>query len=333
MKPKHYNIPIFLPELSCPHRCVFCNQQKISGTQKVPSAGQVKSIIDKHLTTIKSYKNTNIAFFGGSFTGLPLEMQKEYLSVARPYITQKKVSGIRLSTRPDYIDRENLAVLREYGVQTIELGAQSFDKDVLKLSQRGHNIDDTERAARLIKSMGFELGLQMMIGLPGDNPTKAMHTAQEIVRLEADSTRIYPTLVIKDTALARFYKEKKYDPMSIPEAVKLTKELSIYFEKHNVTILRVGLHPSEDLNYNKSLLAGPYHPSFNELVLTERWNDILQNAFVDKQPGNYRLSVNPKQLNYAVGYKSKNSNTLAKQGFSLSFIPDSSVRNFKLKFD
>ncbi|MBK8806698.1 MAG: radical SAM protein [Bacteroidales bacterium] len=194
--PSHVNIPIFIPEKACPHRCIFCNQANISGQKVAPKPSEVKAIIDTYLNTIPSDRKKQVAFFGGSFTGIAIEEQKEYLEVVAPYIENRQIEGIRVSTRPDYIDITKLELLKSYHVKAIELGAQSFNQEVLHLSSRGHTVEDTINAAGLINEYGFELGLQMMLGLPGDTAESATFTAQEIVRLKAQTTRIYPALVI-----------------------------------------------------------------------------------------------------------------------------------------
>ncbi len=190
---KHYNIPIFIPELACPFQCVFCNQEKISGQQRIPDEKEIEQIIKEHLSSFRrTDRVVEVGFFGGSFTGIPIEEQEQYLRIVQPYIDQGEVNGIRLSTRPDYIDEEILNVLKKYRVTTIELGAQSMDDDVLKKSFRGHTAKQTEQAAKMILENGFELGLQMMIGLPGDTLEKSIKTATKIIEYGASNTRIYP---------------------------------------------------------------------------------------------------------------------------------------------
>jgi histone acetyltransferase (RNA polymerase elongator complex component) len=325
LRKKHYNIPVFLPELACPHRCVFCDQIKISGKANIPDPREVKEIIDRHLTTLPYDAAINIAFFGGSFTGLSLKLQETYLSLAYAYVKAKRVEAIRISTRPDYINPEILNLLKSYGVKTIELGAQSFDDEVLRLSQRGHTVRDIRRASKLIIENGFSLGLQMMLGLPGDTPEKAINTAHEIVAAGADNTRIYPALVLKNTALARMYKEGKYQALALDDAVELTKKLTLIFEAGKVNILRVGLHPSEELNYDKSLIAGPYHPSFKELVLSSRFKDSLTDILKNQAKGAYSVRVNPRSINYAIGYASSNRTYFNKLGYTIDFVSDDSL--------
>ena len=262
MKINHVNIPIFLPELACPHRCIFCNQSQISGKTSVPSIQETIRIIENHLQTIQAFSEVQVAFFGGSFTGLPIDMQEDYLRVVQPFIESGKITGIRLSTRPDYISDPILVMLKQYGVEEIELGAQSFYDEVLKSSGRGHTAADIINASKKILNHGIRLGLQMMTGLPGDTNEMAFQTAKQIVAAGAHSTRIYPTLVIKDTPLEVLYKRGLYKPQTMSEAVGSAARLYRFFEENNVTVLRVGLHSNEDFNNGISLIDGPYHPSF-----------------------------------------------------------------------
>ena len=226
MTMKTYNIPIFVPHRGCPFDCVFCNQKRITGTQKEVTADDVHNIIGEYLKTLPS-KNRRIeaAFFGGSFTGIPINEQSELLAAANEYLKKGDIDGIRLSTRPDYIDKEILDNLLKYGVTTIELGVQSMDDSVLKSSNRGHTRKDVINAVRLIKEYSFTLGLQMMTGLPGDTDEKSLYTADEIIKLKPDIVRIYPTLTIKDTFLEKMYLTGKYQPQSVDEAVNLAKQL------------------------------------------------------------------------------------------------------------
>jgi len=326
---KHSNIPIFIPELACPHQCVFCNQQKISGTFSSPKPEEIVEIIEKYLATMSAEKRVEIAFFGGSFTGIAIDLQEQYLKIAHQYIQSKKVSGIRLSTRPDYINQEILDLLKKYGVSTIELGAQSTNDEVLRKSGRGHDFEAIKNASELILKNGFELGLQMMIGLPSDSLERAIQTANDIVNLGASSTRIYPTLVIKGTALEKLYENGNYSPLSLENAVLWTKEIVKIFEKNNVKILRVGLHPSEELHSEKSLVAGPYHIALNEMVMTEIWNDLLIIRLEDwkiRRLEDWKILVNSQQLNYAIGYQQKNRKMLQNLGFNVQFV---GVENFE----
>ncbi len=327
MKVRHYNIPIFIPELACPHQCVFCNQEKISGTEEAPKPEEISEIIDTWLSTIDTgNSHVEVAFFGGSFTGIPIILQEEYLQKVHPYIESGKVRGIRLSTRPDYINQDILDLLKKYRVTSIELGAQSLDKFVLKMAGRGHSVEDVEIASKLINENGFELGLQMMLGLPFDTKENSIYTAKKIIELGAKTTRIYPTLVIDGTALGKQYKEGTYQALSLENAIDWTKEIIMLFEDANVKVLRTGLHPSEEFEDDKSLIAGPYHPSFKEMVMTEVWIDKLSS--IESEEKNLKIFVNPSQINFAVGYKAKNKTELLKNYNSVKVFGDEKLDKF-----
>ena len=311
MKQRHYNIPVFIPELACPFQCIYCNQQKISGRLKIPTEVEILKIIDDHLSTIPIENSVvELAFFGGNFTGIDKSEQIRLLKLVNPYLKSGRIKGIRLSTRPDYIHGEILKTLKDFGVRTIELGAQSLDDKVLQLSKRGHTAKDTEHAAAMVLREGFSLGLQMMIGLPGDTLESAVYTARRIVELGADNTRIYPTLVIRDTVMEIMYREGRFKPLSLEEAVSWSKELLLIFEKANVKVIKLGLHPSEGLLSGKELIAGPFHPSFRELVLTEIWNGILKPLLIVGNPDEIEIHVPPSQINYAIGYGGRNKKML-----------------------
>lgn len=308
---RHYNIPIFIPELACPNQCIYCNQRYISGQIFQPTKEDILEKIESHLKTfIKPYK-AEVAFFGGSFTGIEIDKQIEYLKIIQPYIKEGIIGSIRLSTRPDYITEEILDVLKQYNVKTIELGAQSLCQDVLDFSQRGHSVEDVEKASRLINSYGFELGLQMMVGLPKDTIEKSIFTANKIVSLGAKNTRIYPTLVIENTKLAQQYRAGEYTPLTIEQAVDWTSKIYPIFYNNDVKILRVGLHPSESLINKTELLAGAFHVSFRELVLTKIWEEKLQT--IQPNPNKVlTIYVSPKSINQAIGYNSSNRNIINK---------------------
>jgi len=331
--PKHYTIPIFIPELACPFQCVFCNQEKISGHQNIPDENEIKQTITEYLKLFKKEDRTvEIGFFGGSFTGIPIEEQKQYLGIVQPFIDSGEINGIRLSTRPDYINKEILDVLKKYRVTTIELGAQSMDDEVLEKSYRGHTSKQTEHASEMILDNSFELGLQMMIGLPGDTLKKSIFTAKKIIELGASNTRIYPALVIKGTAMHKWYDEGKYIPLSLDEAINRTKQILPLFEEAGVKVLRVGLHPSEGLLSGHELVAGPFHQSFKELVLTEIWYDRLK-PFLHKDEGkNLIIYVPVKEKNYAIGYGAKNKKMLLEKFEKVKFEVQTSLQGRDFTF-
>lgn len=303
----HYTIPIFIPEKACPFKCVYCNQFNITNRTDAVNVNDIKSIVDMYLATIPQNAIVRIGFFGGSFTCMPVEEQSAYLSAVQEYVNRRVVSEIQLSTRPDFINDEILSNLKNNHVTIIELGAQSLSDDVLKLCGRGHTADDVENASRLINSYGFDLGLQMMLGLPGDSFETSFMTAKKIVEFGAKYTRIYPTLVIKNSYLEKMYYEGVYKPLSLYEAVSWCKNLVAFFNENNVNILRVGLHPSEGLLSGESLVTGPFHVSFKELVLTELWHDKINSIVEGKTYSDEVTIFAPEtEMNYAVGYGGKN---------------------------
>lgn len=318
---KHYNIPIFIPELACPNRCIYCNQRHISGQLQAVKPEEIKQIIEQHLATFIRPSEVELAFFGGSFTGIDEKDMLTYLQTVQPYIEQGEIKSIRISTRPDYINEKILDILQQYNVKDIELGAQSLNEEVLAFAKRGHTVRDVENASQLIKSYGFSLGLQMMIGLPLDTVEKSKETAKKILKLGAESTRIYPTLVINNTDLADLYRQSKYKALSLDEAVDWTAEIYKIFSQSSIKILRVGLHPSEALINGTELLAGPFHVSFKELVLTKIWQEKFEKLPINTKT----ILVNPKEINYAIGYNSKNKQLLQKKFPYLKFISDSNV--------
>jgi histone acetyltransferase (RNA polymerase elongator complex component) len=323
---KHYTIPIFIPELACPNQCVFCNQRKISGQLEIPSQKEVREKIELHLKTIPKENNIiEVGFFGGNFTGIELDLQKQYLEITDEYFLAKKIDAIRISTRPDYINSEILEFLKIHHVSTIELGAQSMNDEVLIQSERGHTAGDIEKASKEILSAGFRLGLQMMIGLPCDTFEKSMQTARKIISLKANETRIYPTLVIAETKLEKLYQQGIYKPLSLDEAVFLSKELFKEFENHEVKIIRMGLHPSEELVNNTGFIAGPFHQSFKELVLTELWKEKLDNIENKEGNKNVVIYVPISQINYAVGHNGKNKSSLLHKFKNVVFKTDAKL--------
>jgi len=331
---KHYSIPIFIPELACPHQCIFCNQKKISGQMEIPSPDEVITTIEGYLSTIHiEDAHVEIAFFGGNFTGIPVEDQIKYLEIVQPYF-EKGISGLRCSTRPDYIDEETVARLKKYGMNTIELGAQSMCENVLVKSGRGHTVDHIVNASKIIKDAGLDLGLQMMVGLPGDTLQDSINTANKIVELGADNTRIYPVIVIKDTRLANLYNKREYIPLSLLEAIKHSTEIYKIFEKADVTILRVGLHPSEGLLNGEDLVAGPFHKSFRELVYTELWSERLRPLIAYYDYNGVKIYVPEEEMNYAIGHQARNRNILKQYYHYVKFVPDPKLtgRDFHVDF-
>lgn len=286
--------------------------------------------MEKHLATLPTTnRRVEIAFFGGSFTGLPLDIQKQYLEAAQHWIKQGQIDGIRLSTRPDYINKEIIDLLLEHGVSCVELGAQSLDDTVLQLSGRGHTALQVEQASQMILQAGIELGLQMMTGLPGDTLEKTMATARGIVRLGATNTRIYPAVVIKDTPLEKLFLEGSYKPLELNEAIKRCAMLLDLFESENIKVLRMGLHPSHDLLEEGQMVAGPWHPAMKELALTSLWENVLRDLTIDPYFSKLCVTVATNQLNVATGYKAQNKKMLERYYRKVIFKTDDKLSGRK----
>lgn len=263
---KNYIIPIFIPHYGCPHTCVFCNQRKITGIQTDVTQEFIQNTIEYHLNRIRGNKFIEVAFYGGSFTALPLSLQRKLLEPAYRYMQAKKIKSIRISTRPDCISSDILDNLAAFGVKTIELGAQSFNDSILARSERGHTVDDILRAAELVRGHGFCLGIQLMPGLPGDTWQTIMDSLSQTIALCPDFVRIYPTLVLIQTKLAQLYQKGDYQPLSLKQAIQYAALMKLTFIRHDIQVIRVGLQASEQLDDGETILAGPYHPAFGELV-------------------------------------------------------------------
>lgn len=311
-------IPIFIPHEGCPNDCAFCNQRTISGNSTAPSIGDARKVIEEHLATMNGNAE-QIAFFGGSFTGIDRDRQDEYLSLAYEYIKKGCVKSIRLSTRPDYIDRETVKRLLCYGATNIELGAQSMCDEVLTASKRGHSASDVEKAAEIINSGGAVLGLQMMTGLPKDSQEKCMYTARRFKELGAKETRIYPTVVLKGTYLADMFEKGEYVPHSVEDAVEVSAHLYRYFKDNNIEILRIGLPDGKDLREN--YLAGAYHPALGEMVISRDIRNRIEETLNGEKE--ITLRVNPRDVSKVIGNKRCNIEYFRKKGIDLKVIPES----------
>jgi histone acetyltransferase (RNA polymerase elongator complex component) len=260
IKMRHYNIPIFIPHLGCPFDCIYCDQKKIAAQVGVPAIGEVKETIDVHLSTIPADAEVEVAFFGGSFTAVDKGLQAQYLEAVQDYIKDGRVAGIRLSTRPDFINQDILDFLAFYGVKTIELGVQSMDDGVLQASARSYTSADVIKSSRLIRQRQFDLGVQLMIGLPGDNRQLDIETTRRVIDLHPRQVRIYPTLVISGTHLQTMLDRGDYRPLSLQEAIDTCKEMSLMFQAHHIRVIRMGLYPGEGLRSPGVVAAGPFHP-------------------------------------------------------------------------
>lgn len=314
---KKGNISIFVPHQGCPCACSFCNQKTITGAQTSPNAQDVINAVNTALKR-KGYEY-EIAFFGGSFTAIERDYMLELLGAARQFVEKGQVKGIRISTRPDCIDKDILDLLKEYGVTSIELGAQSMDDEVLLANRRGHNAQSVVDASELIKSYGFELGLQMMTGLYKDTTEKAIETAKKIIALSPDTVRIYPTVVLKGTYLAQLYLNEEYKPLNPDASAELCAQLVPMFEKAGIKIIRLGLHSSKDIKDN--MLAGGFHDSFGELVKSR----IMVNKILELPPADYQVFVNPRSLSKLKGNNKSNIYLLMERGYNIKIITDNGL--------
>lgn len=312
-----YIIPIFVPHLGCPNECAFCNQRSISGKTKNITIEEVKTTIESFL---KSFKDDSlereIAFFGGSFTAIDMKFQEELLKVAYEYIKNGEVASIRISTRPDYIDKERLKLLKKYKVKVIELGVQSTNDYILKKCKRGHTFADVKRASKLIRRNGFTLGHQMMIGLPESTRLDELKTAKDLAKLKPKMIRLYPVLVIKNTELEKEFELGEYHPVPLVQAVETCKELYYFFTKKKIDVIRIGLQNTEIIsnpeNINSEVVAGPYHEAFGQLVEDSIWYDRILNRIkkINTKVIEIELEVNPEDVNNVVGHKKENIRNL-----------------------
>ncbi len=261
---KQLIIPVFIPFAGCPHRCIYCNQQSITSTSGLPAMEEVEEVVRRHLSTWKGGGIKELAFYGGTFTALPHTLQKRYLECARRLMEEGAIDSVRISTRPDCVDKGTVEFLCSYGVKTVELGAQSMVDEVLELVERGHTAADTIEAFKVLRAADMTVGIQIMPGLPGDTEDTVLETAQQVVALSPQLVRIYPALVIRDTPLERLFSEGSYTPWPLEKMVRICARLYRLFTAEGIGVIRMGLQPTEGLV--KSLISGPFHPAFGDLV-------------------------------------------------------------------
>lgn len=310
---KHAIIPIFIPHQGCPNDCVFCNQKKITARQAPVTGEDVVNTIETWLSTLEPAKTETIeiAFFGGSFTGIPIEEQSAYLAIAKKYKDAGRIHKIHMSTRPDYINEEILDNLKSYDADVIELGVQSFDDEVLRLSGRGHDSAVVYKSSKLIQDYGFELGIQLMIGLPGDSLARCIHSARETVKIGPSIARLYPTVVIQDTALYDQYRSGQYTPLTQDEAVLRTKEMYKILTEAGINIIRVGLKSTDIIGEGGDISSETYHPAFRQLVEGELAKEALEALLSDakfpqEKPTKVDFYANGKSFSNMIGHRGCN---------------------------
>ena len=320
---KHSNISLFVPHAGCPNQCSFCNQKTISGSAKELTKEEVRETLEFARNSNLSSENTEIAFFGGSFTAIDRDYMISLLEETKPFIDNGLFSGIRISTRPDAIDEEVLEILKQYKVTAIELGAQSTNDEVLLRNKRGHTREDIVNASLLIKKYGFSLGLQMMTGLYKSTRSRDIETARDLINLKPDTVRIYPTIVLENTHLAELLSIGEYKSPSLEDTISLCAELLEMFYENNIKVIRLGLHSGG--NVEEGFLSGPYHPAFRELCESEIYlKNIRKKLFeIYKNETNsvfrsVTIYVNEKEISKSTGQKGKNKEILLGDGFSVT---------------
>jgi len=331
---KHKNIAIFIPHAGCPYQCAFCNQHVITAQEKLPHAEDVKQICTKAISEIKEISNTEIAFFGGSFTAIPRDYMIELLESAQEFIGDGKCSGIRISTRPDCISREILDILKKYHVTAVELGAQSMSNRVLKANRRGHTAEDVRKASGLIQKYGFELGLQVMIGLYRSTWSDELETGWQVRDLHPDTVRIYPVVILKGTKLAEYYQAGYYPLFPFDEVTAFVSQQMEAYHEADIRVIKCGLHASEFVE--KDMIAGYYHPAFRELceshIYLLKINSLIVQALDNQLNPPEVLAVRPDCISKAVGQKKANIHYIQEHyGIDLKIIGDANLELYQVK--
>jgi len=320
---KPFIIPVFLPHIGCPHQCAFCNQSAITSIKrKIPLPAKLNKIVNNFLKyKSKDRDLVQIAFFGGNFLGLKSTDIEFLLHEARKFVAAGRVDSLRFSTRPDTINNETLDILNPFPVSTIELGVQSMDDHVLAMSKRGHTSADTEKAVRFLKERNYEIGLQMMVGLPGDDETKVQLTGRQIVDMSPDFVRIYPTVVLAGSLLAKWYQNGKYTPIPLEQCIFLVKKLYLLFRENDIKVIRMGLQASADLEKGSEILAGPYHSAFGHLVFSRIFLDMATEILESEVSvrDEVCIKVHPRSISKMRGLKNKNIEIL-KRKFNIKSI-------------
>ena len=338
---KQYIIPIFVPHLGCPNDCIFCNQKAISGQKNNMTKDKAKKIIDNYLENMEALDGKiEIAFFGGSFTAIDEKIQEELLETAYEYIEKGKVESIRISTRPDAINKQILKRLKKYKVKTIELGVQSANDYILHRANRGHNFEDVKKASKLIRRYRFNLGHQMMVGLPESTKIDELNTAKELIKLKPKMVRIYPVLVVKNTRLEEEYKKGVYEPLSLVQAVEICKELVRMFADKKIDVIRIGLQNTDEITEpseeKSQVVAGPYHPAFRQLVESALWYDSIVGKIkkLNVKVKEVEVTVNPFDSNSVIGHKKENVKKL-KELYDVDLVlkQDENIKQGKSKIE
>lgn len=302
-------VPIFIPNEGCPFRCIYCHQEKITSQPAQPvDESTIKQTLHNAIkaTGFHASREPEVAFYGGTFTRLPVGRMKKMLEAVAPFVRKGLFKSIRVSTRPDSLQEEQLHLMRELGVATVELGTQSMDDGVLKLSRRGHTARDTVEAVHLLKAHGFKVGIQLMPGLPGDSEETFLETVGEVIKLRPDMVRLYPTLVIKGTELATWYMENRYHPLSLDAAIRICQESCVRLEEKGIPVIRIGIMSSPALLLGDEIMAGPWHSAFGFLVRSGIHQEkIASRLHAQGVAGQIRLRVPSAEIPLVRGYKNR----------------------------
>lgn len=309
-------VPIFVPHAGCPCRCVFCNQRTIAGQTERMTPEQAREILERALAVLPEGSAPQAAFYGGSFTAIPVDEQEALLAVTDCYLQTGQLSAVRISTRPDAIDDAILTRMRAHGVRTIELGAQSMQDSVLRQARRGHTAADTVRAAKCVQRAGISLILQTMAGLPGDTRETVRQTAEAVAALRPDGVRIYPVAVLPDTQLYDLWQAGAYQPLDVETAAEWCADMLEVFQREKIPVIRVGLNPTEELN--STVAAGAYHPAMGELAYSALWYRRLHKLLENSTEGT--VFVPARELSRAIGHKRRNVLRLQRE------FPDRTIR-------
>ena len=315
------NIPVFVPHAGCPNACIFCDQRTISGHTRCPEPAEVAAFCRSALEGLPaSVEQAEIAFFGGSFTAIDRGYMEALLQAVQPCRSHPKMAGIRLSTRPDAVDREVLQLLKGYGATAVELGVQSLDDAVLNRNRRGHTAEDTRRASALIREAGLELGHQVMLGMYGDSPEGFRQTVRRSVAMCPDTARVYPVAVLQGTQLHRLWQQGSYQPPTLEQAVELGAWALRQYHTAGVRVIRMGLHDSPETRINTA--AGVYHPAFRELCESRVLLQAALERLSEHSAGSYRLAVAAGATSKMVGQRRSNLRALEEAGYRVTVRED-----------
>lgn len=339
MRPKPFIIPVFIPHMGCPHRCVFCNQASITGHKDgQPSPQQVRETISEFLEYKTGYRRpVEVAFYGGNFLGLATPYTQDILDEAERFVKKGIVDSIRFSTRPDTVTRNTLKTIGSHTVGAVEVGAQSMDDRVLSMNRRGHSAEDTSSAVKLLKDRGLRVSLQIMPGLPGDTSESIHETGRKIAELSPDFVRIYPALVVKNTVLEKWYRQGRFKPLSLADAVDVTKRLYLLFQARGISVIRMGLQATGSLLKTGAVVAGPFHPAFGHMVHSAIFFDLAAHEIESQQGLSKRivLKVRPQDIPKVIGLRKENIKRLI-QRFDLEHlqvVPDLTIPENTVKLE